>query len=236
MIQYVPHTGSTNADLAARLRDGEPLPEGHWLVTDRQSAGRGRQGRVWSDGLGNFMGSCVVRPGFGDPPAASLALLAGVALAEVIIPLLSAPDQAMLKWPNDLLVNGAKLAGILLESSGDAVIVGIGVNLASAPEFSDRKTIALADLGPTPARDIFAENLAHQFTLELERWRNFGLAPILRRWQAMAHPIGTALHIAESGLSGHYVGLTEQGALQLRLADGAVQIITAGDVMLTDRD
>ncbi len=213
------------------------VPEGHWLVADRQTSGRGRQGRSWFDGAGNFMGSTVVRPGPGDPAAGSLALLAGLALHEVISSRLVPPQQARLKWPNDLLVGGAKLAGILLERVNDCVIVGIGVNLAAAPELPDRTTIALAAFGPAPDRDAFAAELARQFSIELERWRNFGLETVIRRWLLAAHPPGTPLQVGEPGdavLSGTFAGLNADGALQLRLADGSCRVIHAGEVRLTD--
>lgn len=235
MIETLPLTGSTNADLAARLRAGELVPEGHWLVADRQDAGRGRQGRTWFDGTGNFMGSSVVRRHTGDPAASSLALLAGLALHEVVAPLVPPPHRAELKWPNDVLVDGAKLSGILLESVGESVIVGIGVNLAAAPELPDRATIALNAFGPAPDRDVFAASLARQFDLELERWRSVGIEPLVRRWLLAAHPPGTPLLVGEPGeepLSGTFEGLSAEGALQLRLADGTTRTIHAGEVRL----
>lgn len=232
MIDIVSETGSTNADLAARLRTGEYVPEGHWLVADRQTRGRGRSGRAWSDGAGNFMGSCIVHRRRGDPLPASLALLAGLALHEVISPLLASPHRAMLKWPNDLMVGRAKLAGILLEGEGDAVIVGIGVNLAIAPEIPDRETVALAQVGKALSRDNFAAELARQFDRELARWRDFGLPPVIGRWCAAAHPVGTRL-ASEAG-DGVFYGLDEDGSLQLRLADGSLRTIHAGEVNLTD--
>ena len=235
MIETVSVTGSTNADLARRLAAGEPLGEGFWLVADRQTAGRGRQGRTWFDGHGNFMGSTLVRLGPGDPPARGLALVAGVALHDAVAPLLAVPAAARLKWPNDLLIDGAKLSGILLERAGDAVIIGIGVNLAQAPAVEGRETVALAQLGPAPARDAFAARLATCFAAELERWRRFGLAPLVQRWLAAGHPPGTPLVVGEPGeppLTGSFAGLSDDGALQLRLADGTTRIIHAGEVRL----
>ena len=235
MIRTVSETGSTNADLAARLLAGDLVGEGEWLIADRQTAGRGRQGRAWFDGHGNFMGSTVIRPGPGDPPATSLALLCGLALHEVASPLIPPPALALLKWPNDLMVGGAKLAGILLERVGDAVVAGIGVNLAQAPKVDGRETMALSAFGPAPDRDHFAASLARQFDLELERWRSFGLEPLIRRWLAAAHPLGTALAVGEPGeapLIGRFKGLTADGALQLDLADGTTRTIHAGEVRL----
>lgn len=235
MIQTVPETGSTNADLAARLGAGERIPEGTWLVADRQSAGKGRQGRLWFDGTGNFMGSTVVQRLPGDPPAGTLALAAGLAVYEAVAPLIPPPHRAVLKWPNDLLIGSAKLCGILLEGAGQAVIVGIGVNLAAAPDLPDRETIALSAFGPAPDRDLFAASLARCLDRELERWRTYGLEPLVSRWLAAGHPPGTPLAVGEPGdepLHGEFAGLAPDGALQLRLADGTTRLIHAGEVRL----
>lgn len=235
MIHTVHETGSTNADFIARLRDGEFVPEGDWLVADRQTAGRGRQGREWFDGAGNFMGSTVVHKRFGDPDPATLALVAGLALHEAVSWHVAGNADLWLKWPNDLMAGMAKLAGILLEGEGDAVVVGIGVNLVFAPDVTGRETVALSDLGTAPDRDVFAADLAKFFDTELERWRNFGLGPIIRRWEEIAHPIGMKLRVAENGeapVSGTFAGLDATGALQLRLADGAMRAIHAGEVFL----
>lgn len=235
MIRTVAETGSTNADLVARLGAGEPVPEGDWLVADRQTAGRGRQGRAWFDGHGNFMGSTVVHPGAGDPPAHTLALVAGLAVHEAVQHVCTNPSALMLKWPNDVLLGGAKLCGILLERAAEAVVIGIGVNLAAAPDVPDRKTVALSALGPAPDRDAFAATLAASLDRELERWRCYGLEPVIRRWLAVGTPEGTALsvHEPDGGLvQGRFAGLDGDGAMRLRLEDGAVRGIHAGDVML----
>lgn len=231
MIEYLAETGSTSADLAARIRAGEFVPEGTWLVADRQTAGKGRQGRAWFDGAGNFMGSTVAHLRFGDPDPASLALLAGLAVHDAVAQRLNGAASAALKWPNDVMLDRAKLAGILLERVADSVVVGIGVNLASAPDLPDRETAAL----DSPDRDAFAADLARLFDIELDRWRSFGLAPIIARWLAAAHPVGTPLTVGEPGeapISGTFAGLTEEGALLLRLAGGETRVIHAGEVRL----
>lgn len=239
MINTVTETGSTNADLLTALAAGEVWPEGDWLVADRQIAGRGRQGRDWYDGSGNFMGSTVVQLAPNDPSPASLALVAGLAVYETVLPVLSDPSALRIKWPNDLAIAAAKLAGILLERQNNAVVVGIGVNLRSAPKLPDRPTISLSELTPAPNRDSFARNLARSFTQELARWRNFGLEVTVRRWEAAAHPVGTGLTVAPPGeapLTGKFDGLTPDGALRLRLADGVSRVIHAGDVMFAGQE
>jgi BirA family biotin operon repressor/biotin-[acetyl-CoA-carboxylase] ligase len=235
LIQFVDETGSTNADLLARLGAGEPLREGDWLVAKRQTAGRGRQGREWFGGAGNFMGSTIVRPTEADPAAHSLALMTGLAVYETVLPLCPDPTALMLKWPNDVLIGGAKLCGILLESRGGAVIVGIGVNLRAAPHLPDRRTVALSDLAPPPELSNFADRLTATFDVELERWRSHGLELLVRRWLAAAHAKGTRLSVHDpSGekIHGTFAGLDAQGSLLLLCGDGKTRTVHAGDVVI----
>lgn len=238
MIEYIAETGSTNSDLLERLKAGERIAEGQWLVADRQTAGRGRQGRRWNGGLGNFMGSTAVHRLPGDPAAPTLALLAGLALHEATVPLVPDASRLHLKWPNDLLYMKAKLAGILLEGQGDAVVVGIGVNLAEAPDLPDRETLSFAAFGPAPDRNLFAGSLAGLFARELERWRTYGLEPVLQRWQAAGLPKGTPLKVHDGtavAVDGKVAGLAEDGSLLLLLPNGATRPIHAGDVMIADQ-
>jgi BirA family biotin operon repressor/biotin-[acetyl-CoA-carboxylase] ligase len=226
LIRTVAETGSTNDEVAALAEGG--APEGLWVRAERQTGGRGRQGRDWQSPPGNLYASTLVRLQPGDPPAHTLALVAAVALHELVSP--SCP-WARIKWPNDLLVDGAKLAGILLERSGDAVVIGIGVNLAHHPEDIGRPATSIAALTRTPPNPaIFVETLAESFGRWLARWRSEGLGLIRSRWLAAAHPVGTALSTIEG--EGLFEGLTEDGALRLRLADGTVRVIHAGDVFL----
>jgi len=235
LISYVPETASTNGDLAALLARGDAVSEGDWLVADRQTAGRGRQGRTWLDGRGNFMGSTVVHARPGDPPLPSLALVAGLAVHTAVSALLPLPLRAEIKWPNDVLVGRAKLAGILLESAGRGVVVGVGVNLAQAPDVPGRETLSLAQFGPAPDRDTFAHALVGAFAAELAQWRSAGLPALIARWTAAAHPAGTPLLVGEPGeepLAGRFTGLDAGGALILALPDGTKRTIQAGEVRL----
>lgn len=230
-IRTVTVTGSTNDDLARLAREG--AAEGVWLRAERQRSGRGRQGREWHSPPGNLYASTLVRLRPGDPPAPTLALVAAVALHEVACAFaVRAPIE--IKWPNDLMVAGAKLSGILLERQEDSVIVGFGVNLADHPDES-RPTISFGQLGGAPDPAAFLGALAESFARWLERWRGEGVEPIRTRWLAAAHPAGTALstHTASGArVEGVFDGLDESGALRLRLADGSSQVIHAGDVFL----
>ena len=213
--------------------EAEGLGEGVWLRADRQGDGRGRQGRVWVSPPGNLYASTLIRIRPGDPPPATLALVAAVALHAAVEAYL--PGRALLKWPNDLLIDGAKLSGILLERAGDAVVVGIGVNLAHHPTDTDRVATSLAAESVSVAPEHFVETLADAFVRAVESWRSEGVDAIRRRWMGHAHPIGTALTVRLSGapaIDGLFDGLDEQGALILRLADGARRVIHAGDVFL----
>jgi len=205
--------------------------EGDWLVALQQDQGRGRQGRSWVQATGNFFGSTVVDLAPADPPAQTLSLAAGLALIEALD--VAVPGQPlMLKWPNDVLLGGAKLAGILLERTASRVVVGFGVNLASAPELPDRPCASLAGaIRP----DAFAPLLAASFARLLQLWRVSDSAALVRAWEQRAHFAGTRLSVhvsADETVSGRFVGLDPDGALRLILDDEGIEVIRAGDVEL----
>lgn len=211
------------------------MGDGFWRLALRQTAGRGRLGRAWQDGAGNFMGSTIVALQPGDPHAGSLALMAGLAVVAAVAPYVKTPRSAQLKWPNDVMVEGAKLAGILLERQGNSVVVGIGVNLLRAPQLADRRTCALVDFGDPPDLDSFARRLASEFAGQLAIWREVGLAALITRWLTAAHPLGTPLAVSDAAsgtIRGSFAGLDDTGALRLAMADGTTRIIHAGDVHL----
>lgn len=170
----------------------------------------------------------MVRPS--DPPTVSLSLVAGLALIEAAeaagpgLPL-------MLKWPNDVLLSGRKLGGILLERSGDRIVAGFGLNLAGAPDVPGRKT---ASLGGAMTPQDFAPLLASSFAKLLALWRTSGSMLMASAWLARAHPVGTPLtvHVGPDEMrSGRFAGIEDDGALRLRTGAG-IEIIRAGDVEL----
>jgi len=180
---------------------------------------------------GNFYGSTMVTLRPGDPPAQTLSLAAGLALVEAID--LAVPGRPlMLKWPNDVMLDGRKLAGILLERSVDRVVVGFGINLARAPELADRKA---ADLGGAIAPQAFAPLLAGNFARLLDLWRSTESSALVRAWEHRAHLPGTLITFHAGGdekVSGRFDGLEPDGALRLMRDDGSVDIVRAGDVDL----
>lgn len=231
LIRTVAETGSTNADMLALASAG--AGEGSWLRAERQTGGKGRQGRPWDSPPGNLYASTLIRLRPADPPAATLALVAAVALEEAVRVFL--PSGATIKWPNDLLISGAKLSGILLERAGDAIILGIGVNLAHHPDLPDRPTTSLAVQGAPVDPAIFLDVLTEAFGRWLSRWRQEGLDPLRLRWLDRAHAPGTALTARlpdGEAIDGLFDGLTGDGALILRLASGERRVIHAGDVFL----
>ena len=199
----------------------------------RQDAGKGRHGRVWQSIDGNFFGSTVVQLRSSDPPAPALSLVAGLAVIEAVEAAAHGAPLS-LKWPNDLMLGDAKLAGILLERSGDRVVAGFGVNLAGAPVIAGRNTAALkpfADVSP----QAFAPLLAAKFAQLLASWRSADPAQFAQAWTARAHPVGTPLAVhsgPDERVAGTFDGIEPDGAMRLRRPDGMIDLIRAGDVQL----
>ncbi|MEO7564909.1 MAG: biotin--[acetyl-CoA-carboxylase] ligase [Sphingomicrobium sp.] len=226
-IRIVASAASTNDSLIGEAG----AVEGDWLVALDQLRGKGRQGREWTSVPGNFAGSTLVQLRSGDPPAQSLSMVASLALAEAVDA--AVPNQPLLlKWPNDLLLNGAKLAGILLERRGDKVVIGIGVNLAAAPVLEGRRA---AHLGARVTPAAFAPILASAMARMIELWRSASPMLFANAWLARAHVVGTALKVHGGDgviVEGRFHGIDNDGALQLRLPDGALHTVLAGDVSL----
>jgi BirA family biotin operon repressor/biotin-[acetyl-CoA-carboxylase] ligase len=161
----------------------------------------------------------------------SLSLVAGLALVDAVDAAVPA-QPLMLKWPNDLLLLGKKLSGILLERSGDRVVIGFGVNLASAPSLPDREC---ASLSGRVSPQAFAPILAGTFDRLLQLWRASPPGFIAQAWLARAHPLGTELKVhssADQWVSGRFDGIEPDGALRLRTADNMLDIIRAADIEL----
>jgi BirA family biotin operon repressor/biotin-[acetyl-CoA-carboxylase] ligase len=208
--------------------------EGDWLVALQQDEGKGRQGRSWETIEGNFFGSTLIQLSPSDPAPPTLALAAGLALIEAVEGVAPAAPL-MLKWPNDLMLEDGKLAGILLERSGDRVVAGFGVNLAGAPRIPGRKTAALKPFGDVTPQ-AFAQLLAEKFSELLAAWRMSEPARFAAAWETRAHPRGTVVQV-HSGqgerVCGAFDGIEPDGAMRLRHDDAVVELIRAGDVTLT---
>ena len=234
-IVVVAETGSTNADLLAQA---ETLNSPHTLFAERQSAGRGRGGRAWhSEPHTSLTFSLAWK--FNAPLHAllGLPLAVGVALAEALAQL---GVQVQLKWPNDVLKDGKKLAGILIETittqSGNWAVIGIGMNLQVSPDLEQKigKHVADAPWLAQRDRNIVAAHLLDSLTRSLEEFTEAGLAPFTQRWQQLHAFAGQEVVILDQGQivqQGRASGVDSQGRLLLETGSGQLAIL-AGDVSL----
>jgi BirA family biotin operon repressor/biotin-[acetyl-CoA-carboxylase] ligase len=202
------------------------------VFADAQTGGRGRRGRAWSSLPGNLFASVAVRPQHGEGPAQQLSFVAVLALAQALQDWVEA-ERLTVKWPNDLLLDGVKVAGILLEKQGDTCIIGFGVNLAAHPSDSERPATSLAAAGVQPPLPAVAlDALAAQFSLVRAEWRLRGFQPVRQVWLRRAAGLGQPLvaRLGTETLTGVFEGLADDGALQLRLDNDQVRAVHAGEV------
>jgi BirA family biotin operon repressor/biotin-[acetyl-CoA-carboxylase] ligase len=217
--------GSTN-DEAARLADAG-ASEGTVVWAREQSGGRGRRGRNWASPVGNLYSSTVLRPGCVAQRAAELGFVAALAVGDLV----PAHRSVRLKWPNDVLVDGGKVAGILLESAigqdgrVEHVVAGIGVNVAFAPQLPEMRYPG-APLGGTVEAAL--EGLARALAARLAQWRREGFETVRREWLAKAGPLGVEVDVrlGEGLVRGRFAGLDQEGALLLETAEGPRKIVS----------
>lgn len=227
--------GSTNDELKRLAREG--AAEGLVVTAERQTAGRGRRGRTWVSPPGNLYSSTLVRPDCRAATAAQLGFVAALGVSGAIGEL--APHvSTRCKWPNDLLTNGKKVSGILLETemvSGDRpdfVILGVGVNLASSPRDTPYPATSLAEEGaPGIAPAEMAIAFVRHFAAWLAAWREGGFAPIREAWLARAMGLGEPIQVRleRDTLDGRFLDLDHDGALLLGQAEGSRRI-AAGEI------
>jgi BirA family biotin operon repressor/biotin-[acetyl-CoA-carboxylase] ligase len=235
-IEAYDELDSTSAEARRRAEAGEGGPV--WITAARQTAGRGRRGRAWSTETGNLAATLLTTTDAPPAEAAQLSFVAALAAADLADACIG-PGAARLKWPNDVLVFGKKAVGILVESGARPdgrlwLAVGIGVNLAHAPTAVDRPATAFAEHMASPPPDPLnaLDILATRFEAWRGLWATQGFPPIAEGWTARAHGLGAACEarLPNRTLSGIAEGLDPDGALRLRLHDGALERITAGDV------
>lgn len=235
-IEAYDELDSTNAEARRRAEGGQGGPV--WITAGRQTAGRGRRGRAWSTETGNLAATLLTTTDVPAAEAAQLSFVAALAACDLADTCLGA-GAARLKWPNDVLVFGRKAVGILVESGARAdgglwLAVGIGVNLAHAPTDTERPATSFAEhmAGPPPRPVDAIEILAAKFESWRKLWATQGFSPIARAWTERAIGLGQRCEarLPNRTLSGVAEGMDEAGALRLRLDDGALERITAGDV------
>jgi len=230
------HTDSTNAEALRRAKDvHRPL----WICAMQQSAARGRQGRAWSNPVGNFAATLAMRL---DEPPAQLALrsfVASLALHDVLTDLTVPDAPVALKWPNDVLLDNGKIAGILLETTGTPPVlaIGFGVNLAHAPTATDVAPgafapVALADWTPdiVPPLD-FLGHLARAYARREAVFTRLGFGPIRQAWLSQAARLGEQItaRTTREDVTGIFRTVDETGQLVLSTPD-ATRAIPAADV------
>ena len=241
-IEVVESTGSTNADLLARALRGEP--EGAVLAAEEQRAGRGRMGRTWTaPPRAALTFSLLLKPAVPPARLGWLPLLTGVAVAAAVTTVTGV--ETRLKWPNDLLAADAKLAGILAEAAGDAVVVGIGLNVSTEPaEFPSPRPGALpatslrAAGATAPSREGILLAILEGFERWYRAWQQAGGDPdrsgLRPEYIRLSATIGRTVRAELPGgqaLSGPAVGVDSDGRLLVRLSSGSEVAVAAGDVV-----
>ena len=238
-VLLLDQTDSTNADARRRADAGETGPL--WIVARRQSEGRGRRGRAWDSDAGNLFATLLTTTRKSPAEAAQVTFIAALAVADLLDSWAPA-SVVTIKWPNDVMLAGEKAAGVLVESGahpagGLWLAVGIGVNLIHAPEGTERPATALAhhlrgDVTAPPAVEAAAARLAEAFDVWMTRWETLGFEPILDAWRARTAGLqGPAVaRLGRETVEGVAEGVAADGALKLRLADGSLRLISAGDV------
>jgi BirA family transcriptional regulator, biotin operon repressor / biotin---[acetyl-CoA-carboxylase] ligase len=227
---------STNAEAARRAGAGDAGP--YWLRAGSQSAGRGRRGRGWTSDPGNlfitYLGAFSRAPG----DLALLSFATALAVADVADSVIGRP-AALVKWPNDVMVLGRKIAGILLESGalGDGrtwIAVGVGINIVSVPEGVEQPIGALSAFtdGKPVIADAVEQTLRRRLGYWAGRYEREGFGPLRDAWLARAHGLQApaVARVGQEEVAGVIRGLSGEGALELELPDGRTRLITAGEV------
>jgi BirA family biotin operon repressor/biotin-[acetyl-CoA-carboxylase] ligase len=227
--------GSTSDEAKALAAAG--APHGTLVWAQEQTAGRGRLDRQWQSPRGNLYTSCILRPAVVPARAAELGFVAALAIAETVRAMLPASVPVALKWPNDVLVDGGKVAGILLEAQSgpsgavDWLVLGMGINIVAAPTDTPYRAVALQPLGAEADVRQVLETLYRALGARLADWQSVGFAGVRARWLALARGLGEPIEIRQGSdtVRGRFVDLDPDGALVLE-TDGGRRRITTGDV------
>ena len=238
-VRVVHHdtVGSTNAEALALARGGESGPL--WITAGSQTAGRGRRGRNWVSEPGNLYASLLLTDPAPPDRAAELSLVAALAVHDAVgsrTP--GVPRRLTLKWPNDVLIDGNKFSGILIEGEGAAVVIGIGVNCAHHPSGTTFPATDLATAGVRASPETVFAALSAAIIVRLTQWsRGTDFAVTRAAWLARAGGLDKPIRIAlgEGDIEGRFESIDERGHLVLRDPDGTVRTISAGDVAMMAR-
>lgn len=230
--------GSTNEEALVRARAGEAGPL--WIVAERQTAGRGRRGRAWVSEPGNLYASLLLTDAAPPSAVSGICFVAALALHDALLDTAHglAPAQLKLKWPNDVLLDGRKLAGILVEGvslAGNraAAVVGFGVNCLHHPDQAEYPATDLAASGFPAAAPALLGALGEAMVRRLQEWQGgANFSSIRSAWLARASGLGSEIQVrlAERTIAGRFEAVDPSGALVLARSDGTLETIAAGDI------
>lgn len=227
-----------STSLEAKRLAGQAVSAGLWVLADEQSAGKGRLGKVWRSLPGNLFASLLLYPACDISKIAELSFVSAIAVAATLRHFSKA--KITCKWPNDVMIEGGKVAGILLESESSGnpqkpwVVVGIGINISASPENVDYPAACLNEFLEEPAtRDDVFEILAEKMAEALTRWTKDGFGPIRTLWLNQTHNLGQKIKIESAGEihEGTFEGLSKSGALLLKDFQGNLLEIISGTVI-----
>jgi len=237
-VRVLEETASTNEDLKQAALAGEDA--GLVIKAKRQTAGKGRQGRTWNSPEGNLYVSVLLRPEGSVQEVGLFSFVTALAVHQAVTKTLPTAN-VKLKWPNDVLVNGKKIGGILLESSGaengslDWLVIGVGVNVASHPD-SDTTLYPTTSLA-AEGGEAEVDDVLEAFLNGLDQWRltlnRDGFRHVRRSWLAHAQAGAMTVRLPKREIQGHFSGIDEKGRLILRLANGEEESIDSGDVFFS---
>ena len=228
--------GSTN-DEARRLAE-TGAPHGTVVTAKRQTAGRGRRGRAWVSPEGNLHVSVIVRPNVEAERASQLSFVAALAVGETMLKFISGGVTLRYKWPNDVLLNGAKASGLLLETASAAngmigwVVIGVGINVAHYPEDMPYPATSLQAQGARATVKSVLPGFVGHLADWYDRWRDHGFAPVRDAWLEKAAGLAEEVEVRLSNetIRGRFERLDADGALIIALPGGETRRITSGDV------
>ncbi|MGY6768853.1 biotin--[acetyl-CoA-carboxylase] ligase [Komagataeibacter sp. NFXK3] len=237
-LQVHDRLGSTS-DLCKDMLAAGHGQDGLAVLALEQTAGRGSRGREWRDPGGNLALSVMLVGQGAVVPVGAWPFIAGLALHEAVAGFLAEPDALELKWPNDLLLHGRKMAGILIETGADEAgpwqVIGMGANLRAAPRIEGRELACLAECGVTVSPPEMARAVLQALDTWLTCHEAQGFGAIRAAWLARAHPPGTKLRVVAGNraFSGTFAGLADDGILLLDTPTGPRQVVT-GEVLMAD--
>lgn len=230
-ITHLEQTESTNS-LALDLARSYQVNHNHIILSDIQTGGKGRMGRNWVSPSGNLYFSLVLKPKKSLEISSQLSFVAAVCLGLVLAELSNDAKRINYKWPNDILIDGKKVSGILLESDADFVILGIGVNIKSHPQNTNYPSCNLEEQGFVIDNKInLLKKFLDNFSNLYQKWQDFGFTPIRNLWLNKAYNLNKeiATNLPNKSLRGVFKNLDEQGNLVLE-TDNKIQLITSGEV------